>query len=294
MLDTSINIKTDSFDGPLALLLMLIQKEQMSIKDLDLTLITRQYLIFLQEMRELNFNIAGDYLFLASMLLFLKSKDCISDEEQEQIDDENKALNIMSHADLVKRLEELQKFQRLGQKLWNLNKQGHEVFVKARVDRAAIVNSILSPMDLEKLTTTMMDLFARGKRKYSAVRKDRISIKDKLVILKDHLHLGEKYTFSKIVSDFGGNNIDNIVISFISVLELARLKQLSIFQTDDGGDIYIEVINDFDGFDVDFTSSNLEEKDEDNIYTDGYEPTQVMKMAFVTNDESTIDQIIQQ
>ena len=74
MLDTSIKVKTDHFDGPLGLLLLLIQKEEMSIRNLNLTKITQQYLDYLDEMKDLNFDIAGEYLYLASTLIFLKSK----------------------------------------------------------------------------------------------------------------------------------------------------------------------------------------------------------------------------
>ena len=72
MLDTTIQVKTDHFDGPLALLLLLIEKEEMNIRELDLTKITKQYLDYLSQMRDLNFDVAGDYLFLAATLLLLK------------------------------------------------------------------------------------------------------------------------------------------------------------------------------------------------------------------------------
>ena len=130
MLDTEIKIKTENFDGPLALLLLLIQKEEMDIKSLDLTKITGQYLSFLSQLEELNFDVAGDYLYLAATLIFLKSKNCLlekpSEEVQQMLGDSN--LAILSETDLVKRLEELNRFQMLGRKLWGLPKKGHEVF----------------------------------------------------------------------------------------------------------------------------------------------------------------------
>lgn len=85
MLDTTIKVKTDCFDGPLALLLMLIQKEQMSVKELDLTKITKQYLDYLANMKELNFDIAGDYLYLAATLVLLKSKNCVTGRGNSQL-----------------------------------------------------------------------------------------------------------------------------------------------------------------------------------------------------------------
>ena len=123
MLDTTIQVRTDNFDGPLALLLLLIQKEEMDIKELELTKITGQYLDYLANMKSLDFDVAGDYLFLAATLLLLKSKSAISDPELDLLGNDlsdSSLLEITSQAELVKRLEELKHFQKLGEKLWEL------------------------------------------------------------------------------------------------------------------------------------------------------------------------------
>ena len=178
MLDTTIQVKTDHFDGPLGLLLLLVQKEEMDIRKLNLTKITQQYLGYLSQMRELNFDVAGDYLFLAATLLHLKSKTAITEEEVARLkENADTDLNITSEADLIKRLEELQHYQRMGEKLWALDKKGHEIFVKPKINRKAIVNSILVPMEVEKLTEAMIDFIIKEKRKYTVVRRDKLSIK---------------------------------------------------------------------------------------------------------------------
>ena len=114
MLDTSIQVKTDHFDGPLGLLLILVEKEEMNIRELDLTKITKQYLDYLAQMRDLDFDIAGDYLFLASTLLLLKSKVCIAEEELKGLEQEFgvEGLNITSQSELIRRLEQLQLYQK--------------------------------------------------------------------------------------------------------------------------------------------------------------------------------------
>ena len=120
MLDTSIQVKTDTFDCPLGLLLLLVQKEEMKIRDFDITTITKQYLDFLGKMEKLNFDVAGDYLYLAATLLLIKSNNCLTEEENENLKNQfesEKDLSIRTEADLIQRLEELEKFQRLGQKL---------------------------------------------------------------------------------------------------------------------------------------------------------------------------------
>jgi len=251
MTENEILVKIDRFDGPLALLLHLIQKEEMRIQDLNLTLITRQYLDYLQKMQDLNFDVAGEYLFMAATLLYLKSQT-VADESQDQnlikISAGELGLEIQTRGDLIKRLEELERFQRLGQKLWGLPKKGHEIFVKAKVDRKVIENSILTPIDLQQLTETMMDLIRRDKKKYAVIKRDRLSIKEKLVQLKSMLKLGETTVFDKLLDENETGIIDK-VITFISLLELARLKKLQIYQNEDKGSIYIEVKESLDSFD---------------------------------------------
>lgn len=264
MLDTNIQVKTEHFDGPLALLLALIQKEEMDIRALDLTKITQQYLDYLAQMQELNFDIAGDYLFLASTLLLLKSKNCITEEDLSRLRDQVNAesdLNITSQAELIRRLEDLQHFQRMGEVLWNLPKKGHDIFTRPKYNRQEIVNSMLVPMDLQKLTEAMMDFLFKQKRKYTVVRRDRLSIKEKLHFLKTHLKQGESTELDLLIEADGGKNIDNIVITFISLLELARLKRLEIFQNEDLGTIYVNVTKSLEDFDIE-SAKGFEDENE--------------------------------
>lgn len=251
MSETEILVRIDQFDGPLALLLHLIQREEVTIRELDVTNITTQYLDYLQKMQDLNFDIAGEYLFMAATLLWLKSQNAVEETEQNTVkfasgDD---GIQITTRGELIRRLEELERFQRLGQKLWALPKKGHEVFVKPKVDRKAVENSILTPIDLQMLTTTMMDLIRRERRKYTVVKRDRLSIKEKLIHLKETLKVGETTEFDRLLDKNDASVIDK-VITFISLLELARLKQLSIFQNETMGTIYVEVNEDLSSFDV--------------------------------------------
>lgn len=251
MTENEILVKVDRFDGPLALLLHLVQKEEMRIQDLDLNNITNQYLDYLQKMQDLNFDVAGEYLFMAATLLYLKSQT-VADESQDQnlikISAGEMGLEIQTRGELIKRLEELERFQRLGQRLWGLPKKGHEIFVHPKIDRKAIENSILTPIDLQQLTETMMDLIRREKKKYAVVKRDRLSIKEKLIRLKTMLKEGETTQFDRLLDENETGIIDK-VITFISLLELARLKKLQIFQNEDMGAIYIEVKESLDSFD---------------------------------------------
>jgi segregation and condensation protein A len=264
MLDTSIQVKTDHFDGPLGLLLLLIQKEEMSIRELNLAKITKQYLDYLGEMKNLNFDEAGEFLFLASTLVLLKSKDCVSEEESARLKDQFKmdgSLNITSQSELIRRLEELHHFQNMGEKLWALPKKGHEIFTKPKVNRKAIVNSILTPMDLQELTNAMMDYIIKENRKYTVVHRDRLSIKEKLRFLRNYLELGQKTELTHLLEKDATekSEVENTVITFISLLELARLQRVTVFQNEDKSNIYVEVVKSLDDFDIEQANGFEEE-----------------------------------
>jgi segregation and condensation protein A len=249
MLETEIQVQINRFDGPLSLLLHLVQREEMNIKDLDVTQITQQYLGYLKKMQELNFDIAGEYLYMAATLLHLKSERTVSDDEKVRKLLEEEDFEITSKDQLIEKLQQLQKFQQLSVKLWELPKIGHDIFTRPRVNRKTFVEAILKPMDMQELTSVVMDYIRREKRKFAMVRRDRISIKEKLVSLKEKLQLGDKIEFGTLINS--RENIYDVVITFISLLELARLKRIELFQAEAWGEIYVDVIDDLKNFDVD-------------------------------------------
>ena len=307
MLDTTIQVKTDHFDGPLALLLLLIEKEEMNIRELDLTKITKQYLDYLSQMRDLNFDVAGDYLFLAATLLLLKSKICITEEEAKSLSEEFglEGLHITSQSELIRRLEELQLYQKMSKKLWDLPKKGHDIFVKPKIDRKAIINSILTPMDLNSLTMTMVDFLFRQRRKYTVIKRDRLSIKEKLQFLKTNLKMGEQTTFDTLLeqdskSEEDKNSIDNIVITFISLLELARLKRIAVFQNEDRSTIYVDVVKSLEDFDVEQANGFEEEgattappKDDEEKKVEEIKADDFNDLFTIDTTENTHDNLIQ-
>lgn len=273
MIDSTIQISTDRFDGPLGLLLMLVQKDEVDVKKLDLISITKQYLSYLDRMKNLNFDIAGEFLYLAATLLHLKSQNCLTSEERERLKEDLGVdeLHITSESELIKRLEELAHYQKMGDKLWSLPKKGYEVFTKPKVNRKAITNSILTPMDLSDLLKVMMDYMKREQRKFTVVKRDRLSIKEKLQFLKGYLDVGAEVEFDNLLSADGKDGIENTVITFISLLEMARLNKVKIFQNEDQSKIYINVVDTLDNFDVSeadgFEDENKEE-DENSVKTE--------------------------
>ena len=258
--EQQIRVQLDHFDGPLALLLHLIQREEYSLEELDLNAITKQYLAYLNKMNELDFDVAGEYLYMASTLLFLKSKYCVDEEDakKEKFIDED--FPIQSKAELIKRLEELARFQAMGEKLWALPKLGEQTFTRPRINRKKIIDSMTAPMELTKLSQSMIDFLIKNYRKYKVVRRDRISIKEKLKTLIQVLKPGVKSEFTSLIDKEKG--VDDVVITFISLLELARLKKIVIFQNEGLGEIYVDVTEELSHVDVESANGFDPEIDE--------------------------------
>lgn len=264
MMETQIQVRLDQFDGPLGLLLHLIQKEELNIKELDINRITHQYLDYLNKLQEVNFDVAGEYLYLAASLLYIKSKT-VTDEEEEKINIEDiSELEITTKTQLIQKLEELDRFQRMGERLMTLPRMHEDIFTRPKVDRKAIQNSILLPMDLQSLTNVMIDIIRQEKRKYTVVKRDRLSIKEKLIQLKNSLSKGSQTTMDKLINLEGGK--EDVVITFISLLELARLQKLDLFQNENDSSIYIDVLDDLNSFDVE-TADGFEPEEEENGVT---------------------------
>ena len=255
MIDTSIQVKTDQFDGPLGLLLLLIQKEDMDIRDLDIGPLSEQYLDYLEGMKRLDFDVAGDYLYLLAMLLFLKSQSALDEESPMDLPEGlDESLGITSKADLIRRLEELQRFQALGQKLWELPKLGHSIFTKPKVNKKAIIDNILTPLELDELTGTMMDLIKRNNRAFTIIERDKISLTDRLEDLRPILTVDARVEFEVLLNTGGDPKCTvNMVVTFICVLELARLKKIHVFQNEPKAPIYVEVVDSLDGIEEFFT-----------------------------------------
>ena len=213
---------------------------------------------YIERMQELNFDIAGDYLYMAAVLVFLKSKSFVSSGDVRELigSEAESELQISSEADLIKRLQELKHYQELGQGLWDLPKLGHEVYLRPRAIRKAIINTLVQHREIQELANMWIELLRREKSKYQVVKKDQLSIKEKLVFLKTLLQQGEQTNFFEVIArgieqgGHGDQRRGHAIVTFISLLELARLKKIALFQNKQFSNIFIDVLEPLHNFDV--------------------------------------------
>jgi segregation and condensation protein A len=244
-----ITVRLESFEGPLDLLLYLIQSHELDISKVSIGKVTDQYLVYIRLMQELNFDIASEFLVMASTLLLWKSKALLPQEKT----DETAALEEvgMSQEDLVRQLLEHQRFLAAGQDLAQLSKLGEDVFVRPNIKPP--VEKVWKTMDVSTITTTYQDILIRANKRVKLLRKETVSLTDKIMEFASKLKIG---VISKLEAMMAHDPLfplfsrPETVVTFLAALELARLKKLRVYQEGTFEPIFVELLESLGQFDV--------------------------------------------
>lgn len=239
-----LKIKTQQFEGPLDLMLFLIQKNELDISALSLHQITDQYVQYVNLMREIDFDLASEFLVMAAALIYLKSKRLLpADDEVVTVSDQELP---QSEAEILRRLAEYKRFQEAGQRLLELPRVDETVFTRPNVlppERQTVWKEI----DLTVLTLSFQDVLRRSRRRSRIIIRESISIPERIVEIGKILKVNELTEFSSILTP-DSPKIE-IVGTFVALLEMSRLKKLKIFQNEVFGSIYLTLTEELSDFD---------------------------------------------
>lgn len=232
-------VRTEAFEGPLDLLLHLIKKNELDIYNIPMAEITRQYLEYLDLMRELNLDVAGEFLVMASTLIQIKSQMLLplgSDPEfeEEKVDD--------PRAELVRRLLDYERYRDASIELASRDLLERDVFARTfiatELENAPAENS-LPEVDLFELVDAFRKILAKTpKESFHEVGSENISIADRISDILDFLQGKELVDFEELFA--GSNTREYIVASFLAMLELCRLKMIRVLQLEAYGRIVIK------------------------------------------------------
>ena len=233
----SYEIKLDIFEGPLDLLLHLIEKNEVSITDIPIAEITSQYLDAIDTMRSLNLEIAGEYILMASYLTYIKSQMLLPLPETDKGDHLEEGED--PRAELVAHLLEYRRYKNVATSLGVIPLLVRDVFNKESLDPA--LNSdrpVPLSIDAQDLFNLMADIMRRKQPEMLLqIRNDPVSLSDKiqdiLARLKNHRWLSFGSLFSE---DFSRGNI---VVTFLALLEVVRNGSARIYQETPFGSIVI-------------------------------------------------------
>lgn len=247
--DMEITYKLESFEGPLDLLLHLIEKNKIDIYDIPIVIITEQFLSYMETIDKADLDKVSSFIVMAAMLLRIKSKMLLPKEEVQQEEEAD------PRDELVERLLEYQMFKMLSSELKDRQLLAEQSFYKKKNIPKEVgdfkekpdLDKLLENITLGRLKEVFEEVMKRSEEKLDPIRshfgkieKETISLSERMTELRQQLSIHSKLSFAFLL----GQDITkpNIIVTFLAVLELMKLGSIHIEQEKLFGEIQIESI----------------------------------------------------
>lgn len=231
----ALEVFLDSFEGPLDLLLSLIRKQNIDILDIPIAAITRQYMEYVELMRNIHLDLAAEYLLMAAMLAQIKSRlllpPQVSEDEEEDAD---------PRAVLIAQLQQYEQFTKAAQSLDERPRLERELFLTQTHYQRHVAVENLPQATLNELAVAFRNVMERAKQNAGfQIKAEGLSLREKMVHILDRLSSGKRLLFEDLFNVNEGR--EGVVISFIAILELVRNGLLEIIQNDNFSPIHVSV-----------------------------------------------------
>jgi segregation and condensation protein A len=237
-LDPNFRIALPSFEGPLDLLLHLCQKHELDILDLPIAFVTERYLAYIDAMQQLDLDLAAEYLVMAAELARIKSKMLLppSPHDDEEESDED-ALD--PRAELIRRLLEYQKYKKVAEDLGSRGVEGRDVFLRGVPAPQAEGPAPLMEVSAFKLIDALHKVLERVKGTLAfEITAERISIQERMGEITESLRLRTTLRFEELFE--GATTTYDIVVTFLALLEMAKMRMVRLYQPDPAAAIHLE------------------------------------------------------
>lgn len=216
-----------TFEGPLDLLLHLIEQHELDIRDIPIAFVAAKYVEYIKLMDELNIDVASEYLVMAATLTHIKSKLLLPVPPADQEDEEE--LGLDPRAELVRRLLEYQKYKQAAEQLGGGDVLGRDVFVRGMPAPSIEGPAPLAGLSLFKLLDAFQTVLSRANTKIDhQIDLERFSITDRINQLVDLLQLHKKLTFEQLFE--GATSRADLIVTFLALLEMTRLRMTRLEQ----------------------------------------------------------------
>ncbi len=241
-------VKLEVFEGPLDLLLYLIEKSKVDIKDVSITEITDQYLDYLLTLQEFDLEIASEFLVMAATLIQIKSKSLLPVTKDSSLPSDSEE-ELDTQEQLIERLIQYKRFKEITAKLKEREKQQAQIYFKRKNDTADFIdpNDIIPQIMAEELISAFknaLSSFNNTKniedtpKGIKQIKRDKYTIREKKLLLLNTLKIKKKLTFYSLMKECSCKL--EIIISFLALLELIKDNRISLTQRAPFNDILIE------------------------------------------------------
>ncbi|HCU25807.1 MAG TPA: segregation/condensation protein A [Deltaproteobacteria bacterium] len=229
-----MKIDLEVFEGPLDLLLHLIRKNDVDVFDIPISLILEQYMGYLNLMEELNIDLAGDFLLMASELAHIKSKLLLPDHDEAGEEEEGED----PRAELIRRLIEYQRYKEAAVQLIARPMLGRDVFAAGTTPDPLEEEEAPMEVDLFQLISCFYEMLKKApKTTVHEVRVERVSVTERIYELMDQLRRQSMVEFRALFA--ADATRERLIVTFLAMLEMVRLKVLQVTQNRNYGEIYL-------------------------------------------------------
>lgn len=229
----ALELILESFSGPMDLLLYLIRRQKLDIVDLPILPITRQYMEYVEMMKDLKLELAADYLVMAAMLAEIKSRMLLPRPPAE--DDEEHD----PRAELVRRLQEYESIRQGAQHFDAMPQTGRDNFVaQAMTDAQELIEQHLPEVALAELALAFSQALAHAKlQNHHQVQREKLSTRERMSRILDLLQTSQRLRFADIFEPSEGKA--GVVVSFLAILELVKEALIEVVQVDAFSEIHV-------------------------------------------------------
>jgi len=234
---TDYKVKLEIFEGPLDLLLYLIKRDEIDIYDISIERVTRQYLEYLEAFKELNIEVAGEFIVMASNLLYIKSRSLLPLDQQPPADE---AEEDDPRWELIRQLIEYRKFKDAAAQLHDRAREQENIFVRGGPsDLPTVRPLLLGEVGIFQLINAFQNVIKRieARAELQEILGENYTVSDKIETILARVSEGASLKFSDLFADMASRV--EIVVTFLALLELIRLKQVRAIQPGQFGEIEI-------------------------------------------------------
>ena len=232
-------VKFEVFEGPLDLLLYLIRKEEVDIYQINLTRLATQFIEYIETMRLLDLEIAGEFLVMAATLMFIKSRELLPVDQQVQTEEEDDGED--PRWELIRQLVEYKKFKDAAAQLQGFEARQENIFPrlppKPEFAPEPVGRAEVSVFDLVHAVNAILQRFAQ-RTDQRDIFEDKWSVSEKIQQIMGAITERGRLRFAELFATAASRS--EVVVTFLALLELIRLKQLAAEQSEPFGEIEIQ------------------------------------------------------
>lgn len=229
-------VRIENFEGPLDLLLHLIKKNEINICDIPIAMIAQQYLAYIEAMNELNLNVAGEFLIMAATLLQIKSKMLLPADEAAEDDEEGPD----PREELVRRLLEYKSYKEAARQLDDQEKMWREIFSREQGPPEPVETdeTLLDNVTLFDLVDALKGVIDRNPgRKLIEIIPDNLTVRERMNVILEMLEGKDSISFVSLFEESCHRLV--VIVTFLAMLELIRLRVARVFQGETFGPILV-------------------------------------------------------